>query len=245
MFSSPHPSMRMQRRSLLAAGGSAALLAACGTPPMRGVYALEDVPQPTWRNGQTWTWQRTDAFTGLPAGTIERVVVGRDTSAIRVRESIRGAAGPFGEATYSSPGVMLSGMLSDFGPVMGRMEPPLPLHLFPLQSGKTWSWHGSRTDANGFRTGIALTAKVEGWETVQAGGRSYRAVIVSRTFDLGPPDAFRGPLMRYETEWYAPELGAPVRLRSEEYYFENRSIVRGRSVGYRYDLLLTAASAGV
>lgn len=244
MPSIPAGPVMLSRRSLLLAGGGAALLAACGAPAMRGTYDLEEVQAPPWRNGQSWTWQRTDSFTKLQAGTITRTIAGREGNVIRVRESLVGAPGPYGEAAYASPGVMQSGVLSDFGPVFGRMDPLLPLYLFPLQSGKTWGWRGSRTDPNGFRTPMSMSARVEGWETVQAAGRSYKTVIVSRTFDLGPPDPFRGPLSRYETEWYAPELGGPVRSHSEEYYYETRGNFMSRAAGYRYDLILTGATPG-
>lgn len=218
-------------------------MSACGAPRPIGTADSTQVPAPTWRPGQTWTWRRTDSYTRLPAGEITRRVVGREGEAWRVEESLDGGRLPFDRALFAAPGVLSEGMLSDFGPVAGRYSPALPLYAFPLQSGKVWEWRGRRTDQGGFSTPMSMQGRIEGWETIDVLGKPTRTIVVARTFYLGPPDPFRGNLERYEREWYAPELGGPVRVRSEEYYFVRR-FSQARSNGYRYDMALTGSTAG-
>lgn len=232
----------LPRRRMLAAGGALALLGACGAPKMLGTYELTEVPAPSWRSGQSWTWQRTDGYTRLPAGVLTRSVSARTADGLRVQETFANG-GAYGDALWGEGGLLLAGTLSDFGPVTGRFTPPLPYYAFPLQSGKTWQWRGHRTDSNDFRTYMTLDGRVDGWDTVDVLGKPVRTIIVVRRFNLGPPDPFRGNLSRIETEWYAPELAGPVRIRSEEYYQERRNIIT-MTPGTRYDLVLTGAQPG-
>lgn len=230
-------SFSITRRRLLAAGGGALALGACAAPKPLGIYDLAEVPAPNWQAGQRWSWQRTDRYTKLPAGVLVREVAGREGDALRMRETFDNG-GAFSDAIWGEPGFLLAGTLSDFGPVDGRFTPPLPFYLFPLQSGKTWSWRGHRTDGNGFRTPMSLDAKVEGWDQVDVLGKPTRALIVRRSWNLGPPDPFRGNLMRTELEWYAPDLAGPVRSLSDEVYYERRFDIRRIAPGSRYELVL-------
>ena len=230
----------VRRRALLFAGGALAL-SACATKPI-GVYEASEVAAPAWAPGETWTWARTDAFTKLPAGVLTRRIEARVADEIRVEESF-GNGALYSDSLYSTPGILLAGTLSDFGPLVGRrFDPALPLYSFPLASGKRWQSSGYRYDLMGFRQWITLSAQVEGWETIDVLGRAQRAIAIRRSFNLGSPDPFRGPVYRYEREWYAPALQGPVRMYSEEYI-----LTRGRGAfhqepGYRYDLVLTATN---
>lgn len=233
----------LTRRRFVLASSGLVVLSACAAPRPTGTPDATQVAAPAWRPGQTWTWRRTDPYTRLPAGDVTRRIVGREGDAWRVEDSLDAGRSPFDRALYAAPGMLREGMLSDFGPVAGRYAPALPLYAFPLQSGKTWDWRGTRTDASGFSTPMSMRARVEGWETVDVLGKPTRALLVTRTFYLGPPDPFRGNLERHEREWYAPELGGPARIRSEEYFFVRR-FSQALSNGYRYDMTLTSATPG-
>lgn len=211
----------MKRRTFLAAG-SALLLSACATPP-RGGFDATEVPAPQWRVGDSWTFRRTDGYNGLPRGVLTRTVESVDRNGIRfVTRNETGSV--LDDALFESPGVELSGTLSEDGPVKGRFTPPLRMADYPLVSGKQWRQSLVRTDANGFRTPMSASVRIEGWEQAHAGDRSYRALVIRRNLMLGPKDSFSGILHREEVEWYVPELRGAARMRVAEVINARRTV---------------------
>ena len=232
---------RPGRRTFLLAG--AAALAACAAQKPMGVAESVEVPVPRWPVGRKWVYRRTDLYTKLAAGVLTREIVGRADAGYHV--VTRDEAGRvFDDARYSGPGRLLSGTLSQDGPVRGSFEPPLLIYDFTMVSGKTWSQSFSRTDADGFRTAASVSTKVEGWETVTAGGREYPSIIIQRRYNLGPKDAFHGNSLRDELEWYAPELGGAARLRISESYYETLNSLGLPRPGARYLYELESFTAG-
>lgn len=205
----------MDRRTFLTAGGALAL-AACATPP-RGAFESTEVPAPQWRAGDSWTFRRSDGYNGLPRGVLTRAVEAVDGRSMRfVTRDEHGRL--LDDALFESPGVEVSGTLSENGPVVGTFTPRLIQYGFPLASGKQWRQEFIRTDANGFRTHASASTRIEGWEEVGTKDKIYRTLLIRRTFKLGPKDAFTRPLNREELEWYAPELRGPARLNVYEWY---------------------------
>lgn len=209
----------MKRRTFLAAG-SALLLSACATPP-RGGFEATEVPAPRWRVGDSWTFRRTDGYNGVPRGVLTRTVESVDQKGIRF--VTRNEAGSvLDDALFESPGIEISGTLSEDGPVTGVFTPLLRVYDYPLVSGKEWRQSLVRTDANGFRTAMSVSARVEGWEDVRAGDKSYRALVIRRNFILGPKNAFLGSMYwgipyREEVEWYVPALRGAARIQVTEF----------------------------
>lgn len=195
------------------------MLAGCATPRL-GTYEATAVPAPSWRVGDGWTYGRTDFYTRLDAGAVMREVVAVGPSGLRVlTRTLQGQL--LDDATYSSSGIEISGNLSEDSPsVAGMLDPPFQRYAFPLASGKQWRQSMTRTDANGSRYPLSASTRVEGWETVSAGGRDVGAILIRRSFNLGPKDPFHGTLYRDELEWYAPELRGSARLQIEEWYRE-------------------------
>ena len=204
----------MKRRSFLAASSALALFA-CATPP-RGSFDATQAPAPDWRVGDSWTFRRTDGYNNVPRGVLTRSVDSIDQNGIRI-VTTNDAGIALDDAMYASPGVEMSGTLSEDGPVRGVFMPHLLMYDFPLYPGKTWQQSLVRTDANGFRTSMTISVRVEGWETTRAGGKTYRALVIRRTFMLGPRYPFSAPLHREELEWYAPELRGATHMRTVEY----------------------------
>jgi hypothetical protein len=211
----------MKRRTFLSAGG-ALLLSACAAPPRGGLEATE-VPAPQWRVGDSWTFRRTDGFNGVPRGVLTRTVESVDQAGIRfVTRNETGNV--LDEALFESPGIELSGTLSEDGPVRGVFTPHLRMHDFPLVSGKQWRQSLVRTDANGFRTPMTVSMRVEGWEEARAGDKNYRALVIRRNLVLGPKDPFHGILHREEIEWYVPELRGAARMQVTEFIDTRRML---------------------
>lgn len=220
----------MKRRAFLAAG-SALLVSACATPP-RGGFDATEVPAPQWRVGDSWTFRRTDGYNGLPRGVLTRTVESVDRNGIRfVTRNEAGAV--LDEALFESPGVELSGTLSEDGPVRGQFTPPLRMVDYPLASGKEWRQSLTRTDANGFRTAMSVSVRVEGWEEARALDKSYRALVIRRNLMLGPKDSFSGILYREEVEWYVPALRGAARMQVTE-FIASRRIVHAWIPGDRF-----------
>lgn len=205
----------MDRRNFLAAGGALAL-SACATPRL-GNYEATEVPTPQWRAGDSWTFRRTDGFNGLPRGVVTRTLEAAGDQGMRmVTKDENGRL--LDNALFESPGVEISGVLSESGPFSGTFTPRLRKYDFPLASGKEWQQRMTRTDSNGTRYYLAARSRVEGWEDVRSGERSFRSIVVRRTLQLGPHyPPYYGVLYREETEWYAPELRGPARLRVFEW----------------------------
>jgi hypothetical protein len=102
-------------------------------------------------------------------------------------------------------------------------------------SGKAWRQTFNRTDSGGLRHYSTVASSAEGWESVRAADREYRALAIRRSWNLGPKDSFHGDTLRSELEWYAPEVRGPVRLSVSEVYFERPSrVLREMLPGLRY-----------
>lgn len=212
----------MKRRTFLTAS-SALLLSACATPP-RGGFDATEVPAPQWRVGDSWTFRRTDGYNSLPRGVLTRTVESVDRNGIRF-VTTNEAGSVLDDALFESPGIEKSGTLSEDGPVTGVFTPPLRIYEFPLVSGKRWRQSLVRTDANGFRTGMSVSVRIEGWEEARAGDKGFRALVIRRNFMLGPKDSFSGILYREEVEWYVPELRGAARMQVAEVISARRNVL--------------------
>ncbi|MCZ7562655.1 MAG: DUF3108 domain-containing protein [Burkholderiales bacterium] len=122
---------------------------------------------------------------------------------------------------YDSPGRLAAGALSERAE--GTLMPALTLAPFPLREGERWTQTVMRDDlASGEKRETLVQGRVVGWETVKVPAGEFRALRIERRIDLGDYDPFRGPTLRWETEWYAPEVKGAVRLQVFEEYFEQR-----------------------
>jgi hypothetical protein len=203
------------RRTFLVAGG-ALTLSACATTPLGSPESTE-VAAPRWSPGDSWSYSTMDGYNGLDRGIVTRTVQSVGADGIRVVKLYRGGAVAEDEL-FESPGVQIAGMLSNEGPYHGgTFDPHLIRYDFPLRSGKAWAQTLWRTDANKSRYYSTASTRVEGWEDVQSGGKTYRAIIVRRTMYVGESYTQGGRLHREELDWYVPELRAYARQRIFEW----------------------------
>jgi len=206
----------MDRRRFLSAGGALALAACAG--PRLGEYEPTTVEAPQRRAGDSWTFRRIDGYNGLPRNVLTRTVSAASPSGFRVVTVDENGA-TRDDALFEAPGVQVSGLLSEDGPIAGLFEPRLIVYDFPLYSGKAWRQGLYRIYGSGFRAYLSHSSRVEGWQDIPAGGRTYRALAIRRLFNFGPRNEFtpQWPLYRSETEWYVPELRGPASLQSDEW----------------------------
>jgi hypothetical protein len=231
------------RRALVFAGG-AAFLGACAPRPV-GTHDSTEVPAPTWRVGDRWVYRRTDAYRGLDAGTLTREAAARGADGVFQVVTRDQEGRLLDDARFIAPGRLASGTLSEDGPIAGRFDPPLEIYAFPLASGKAWRQSFTRTDAGGLRRYATVASSAEGWETVRAGGREHRAIVIRRRYNLGPKDSFHGDTLRSELEWYAPDLRGAVRLNVSEVFFERpNQVLAAMLPGARYLYELVSFGSG-
>lgn len=206
-----HPSRSSLRNTLLAAtmGLGVALPALAA-----------DVAAPVLTAGDTWVYRHIDGYNKLTIGTVSSVVQAAGARDVRlVTRSINGLV-DF-ESIYAGPGLLASGTLSERA--AGAMHPPLKLTPYPLREGEKWKQLVVRDDVmSREKRATALRGRVVGWETVKVPAGEFRALLIEREFELGDYDPFRGPTLRYEKEWYAPEVKGAVKLQVFEEYFYSR-----------------------
>jgi hypothetical protein len=212
------------RRTFLAAVGALAA-SGCATRSL-GTPESTAVPAPDWRVGNAWTYRRTDGYTKLDAGSpVTRQVTQAGAAAIRVPEKTLWGT-YISDSVWANANDLLSGTLSEYGPIIGRFDPPLRLYDFPLFSGKRWEQRLYRIDQAGFRYFMTIAGRVEGWDTMEVAGRPVRVIAIRREMLLGllPPSLGTnvGNAYRSDTEWYAPELASFVRLDQMERWQPNR-----------------------
>jgi len=202
--------MRHPLRNTLAA----ALLVAAALP------AAADTAAPMLKVGDTWSYRQTNLYNNADLGTVSRAV--EAAGAREVRLVTRAADGRvLEEASYSGPGMLAAGTLSERA--AGSLSPALEVSPYPLREGAHWSQKVVRDDmASHEKRETLIKGKVVGWETVKVPAGEFRALRVERRIDLGDHDPFRGPTLRWETEWYAPDVKGPVKLQVIEEYFDNR-----------------------
>lgn len=179
-----------------------------------------DIAAPALQAGDTWTYRHIDGYNKLDVGSVSSVV--QAAGARDVRVVTRSANGLVNfESVYAGPGQLASGMLS--ARAAGPMNPPLQLTPYPLREGERWHQKVVRDDVmSREKRTTELRGKVIGWETVMVPAGEFRALLIERAFELGDYDPFRGPTLRYEKEWYAPEVKGTVKLEVFEEYFESR-----------------------
>ena len=103
------------------------------------------------------------------------------------------------------------------------MHPPLKLTPYPLHEGEKWRQTVVRDDVmSREKRATQLAGRVIGWQTVKVPAGEFHALLIEREFELGDYDPFRGPTLRYEKEWYSPEVKGTVKLEVFEEYFYHR-----------------------
>jgi len=207
----PDPSRPILRIALLAAtiGLTAAQPASAA-----------DVAAPVLRAGDTWTYRHIDGYNKLDVGTVSSIVEAAGPDGVRlVTRSVNGLVNF--ESTYAGPGQLASGTLSERA--AGAMHPPLQLKRYPLREGERWKQNVVRDDVMSREKRVTeMRVRVIGWDNVKVPAGEFRALLIERAFELGDYDPFRGPTLRYEKEWYAPEVKGTVKLEVFEEYFESR-----------------------
>ena len=106
-------------------------------------------------------------------------------------------------------------------PVEYEFSPAFPAYVFPLEQRKSWSLRVNAVQpATGRRNSVRVDGSVLGTERVTVPGGSFDTIKVRRRVYAGDWDGFRLETNIIETDWYAPQLGRPVRSESTSSYMQ-------------------------
>jgi hypothetical protein len=222
---------------------AALFLAACAAPlpqtPPAGQPA--QVPPPTLRVGETWSYVAHDGYTGLPRGTVEYRVTGiqGDVVTVDVRTGNHGWTERYARNLNWIERPMTN--LQDF-----RYQPPYPALPFPLAAGKSWHSHVAATDpATGKTNRVRIDGEVVGWDRVRVPAGEFDTLKARRYVYAGNAGFFKTEERIQEYDWYAPQLGLIVRSEAKSEHMDNSMNCKGQCNIVRGDwIVMELASHG-
>jgi hypothetical protein len=185
--------------------------AALAAPP--ACIAQPSVVVPAHARGDTWTYREIDGYgqrRELGRWIAEVTEVGPDGERMTLRAAARGEVD---ERSLAAAGSISAGRISIQVP-SGRFVPPLQLYPVPLAPGQRWSQETLRSDPTlGGNRPVRIEGRVVGWEKIRVPAGEFDALKIERVVYLGDAGRYRTQTRRYETEWYAPSVKAPVKLQ--------------------------------
>lgn len=185
--------------------------AALAAPPAS--LAQQPAAQPAHARGDTWTYREIDGYgqrRELGRWIAEVTEVGPDGERMTLRAVTRGVSD---ERRLAGGGSITAGRVSTQVP-SGKFVPPLQLYPATLAPGQRWSQETMRSDpvVGGDRP-VRIEGRVLGWEKIRVPAGEFDALKIERVVYLGDSGRYRTQTRRYETEWYAPAVRAPVKLQ--------------------------------
>ncbi len=206
----------MDRRSFLLAspvllGGCVAVGGTSGPP----------APAPVFHVGDRWVYNASDGYR-VPVTWVEtHEVTAADAAGITVRVTILGETMNVTRTErLRSPGVVAAGAV--FDPTETRdFAPPLERYRFPLTPETSWTQDlRNLNPVNQLRDFINRYVKVGGYEKVTVPAGSFDALLMRTLMSVDENNPFRFPFQcNYET-WWAPAVGAMVRMTKYATYRE-------------------------
>ncbi len=230
---------------------------------MRPASSAGDVPTKPVRPaavGQTWRYAKHDLYTGVIVDTQIDTVASVNRT-VDIDSRFEKAPAPSGKAQWGmdwlakymgsdhpASGPLPSEVQDPWGMVLvdphwGQVqvyERPIPIWPSSLRPG--WSDHfvtryKTPSDSDGLLWD--QTMKAEAWETVTVPAGAFRALRYTSAIHFVHSDFARSNSMRYETAWFAPEVGRWVARESRGSYYLAES-VDDRPInenGFRWELL--------
>ncbi len=206
----------MDRRSFLIA--TPALLGGCVAV---GGVSGPPAPAPVFRVGDRWIYNARDGYR-VPVTWVEtHEVTAADANGITVLVTIAGETSTVTRTErLLSPGVVTVGAVFDATETR-NFEPPLERYRFPLVPQTNWTQNLRNLDpANQLRSFINRFVKVGGYEKVTVPAGSFDALLMRTLMSVDDNNPFRLPFQcNYET-WWAPAVGAMVRMTKYATYRE-------------------------
>ncbi len=115
-------------------------------------------------------------------------------------------------------------------PIEYDFRPPYPAYVFPLEVGKTWSLRVEATNP-ARRNNVRVDARVVAAERITIPAGSFDTFKIRRQVYAGDWDGFLNETNIREIEWYAPELGRPVRIERSSTWIDRSRTTGGGLFG--------------
>lgn len=165
------------------------------TLPLLALSALAgaQVPAPSHRAGESWTYREINGYNNLERATVVREIVQADGT-LRIVTRL-GDGKLVNDAVYPTPGALGSGAVNERA--RGTFEPSLPLYSYPLAEGSRWSNQVVRRDELWKeRRRTRIDGRIHGWETVRVPMGEFKALRIQRIIYVGDHDPFRSETTR-------------------------------------------------
>ncbi len=185
--------------------------------------------------GETYVYRVSNGYNKLTLGKAQYRVENVDGGRIAVSmTSDVPALGAPRTAIYDAAGNWLKHDLTKQDhPVEYEFSPAYPAYDMPLKPGSSWSRRVNATNpVTGRRNSVRVDGRVVGTERITVPAGSFDTVKISRNVYAGDWGTFTFETNIFETEWYAPSIGRPVRAESwSEYLDTSRAIGGGIMAG--------------
>jgi len=205
----------MTRLSVTALLSLSAFLAACAGGGLGPV-----VEAPAAKAGDRWVYRAEDGFRVRTVWTETWEVKSVAPNDITVGVSLKGPTVDIDRTeTWSSPGIVRVGAVYDAE--TRRFDPALIRYDYPLSVGQ--SWRQSIRDLNtppGPFGPIQRRTRIRGYEPVTTPAGTFDALRISIIMQLDDETFWRWPTQCNYELWYAPDVGAMVRMERRSHYLE-------------------------
>jgi hypothetical protein len=207
------------------------LLAGCQAapvPPASNPFAQAD--RPRLAVGDTWVYRVSNGYNNEVRGQIRYQVESVDAG----RTVVSATPDPpsLGQAytvVYTKEGNWLRHPVASHGQsVEYEFASAYPAYVFPLQPGKSWSLRVTATDTAMKRlNSVRVDGTVLGAERIRVPAGEFDTIRIRRLVYAGDADGFKEETRIYETDWYAPALGRPVRTESKSEWRDMAHCTKG------------------
>ena len=159
------------------------------------------------------------------------------------------SAGAARTHVYAKGGNWLRHPMESHGkPVEYVFTSPYPAYVLPLEKGKSWSQRvQARVEGSQRGRSVRVDGRVLGNERVRVPAGEFDTIVIRRLVYTGDAENFMTETQVMETEWYAPELGRPVRFERNSGWLDTSQCGRGRGCDFKGDwnmIELVEAPAG-
>jgi hypothetical protein len=180
--------------------------------------------------GDTYVYRVVNAYNNEVRGKLSYRVeeIAADRIVMAMTSDVA-SLGPARTVTYAKDGNWLRHPLTNHDtPVDYEFSQAYPAYVFPLEIGKSWSVRvNALNPATGQQVSVRVDGEVLGAERVVTPAGSFDTFKVMRRVYAGDWEAFRRETNIVETDWYAPQLGRPVKSEMNSGYMDSSRCGRG------------------
>ena len=205
-------------------------------PPASNPFAQADPPR--LAVGDTWVYRVSNGYNNEVRGRIryrvEKVDAGRTVVSATPDDPYLGQAYT---VVYTPQGNWLRHPVASHGQSVDyEFATAYPAYVFPLGPDQSWSLRVNATDTAMKRlNSVRVDGTVLGAERIRVPAGEFDTIRIRRLVYAGDWDGFKTETHTYETDWYAPALGRPVRTESKSEWQDMSRCGKGGCPWFRGD----------